>query len=144
MSTTALSAAGSSTYSSNTLHVGDGTWDSDRDTFLLPNLQGLNFATTQYNGMGNRFRALPQYHRLILAHGILATITFLLIVPAAIFSAKFMRGAPSRAIKLHVNLQILTVVLMTVVLLLALFLSGDQTCTLSSQLASPCLAVAAS
>ncbi|KAK5135130.1 hypothetical protein LTR08_005655 [Meristemomyces frigidus] len=126
MSTTALSPAGSSTYSSNTLHVGDGTWDSDRDTFLLPNLQGLNFATTQYNGMANRFRALPQYHRLILAHGILAALTFLLIVPAAIFSAKFMRGAPSRAVKLHVNLQILTVMLMTVVVVLGYFAVGPE------------------
>lgn len=45
-----LTAAGSSTYASNTLHVGDGTWDSDRDTFLLPNLMGLNFDTMKYNG----------------------------------------------------------------------------------------------
>lgn len=45
-----LTAPGSSTYSSDTLHVGDGTWDSSRDTFLLPNLMGLNFATMQYNG----------------------------------------------------------------------------------------------
>lgn len=45
-----MSAPGSSTYSSNTLHVGDGTWDSGRDTFLLPNLMGLNFETMQYNG----------------------------------------------------------------------------------------------
>lgn len=45
-----LSAAGSSTYASNTLHVGDGTWDSERDTFLLPNLMGINFDTMRYNG----------------------------------------------------------------------------------------------
>jgi hypothetical protein len=45
-----LSPAGSSTYDSNTLHVGDGTWDSQRDDFLLPNLMGYNFATMQYNG----------------------------------------------------------------------------------------------
>src|SRR5438270_13335526 len=45
-----LAPAGSSTYSSNTLTVGDGTWDSTRNTFLLPNLVGLNFETMQYNG----------------------------------------------------------------------------------------------
>lgn len=45
-----LAPPGSSTYSSNTLHVGDGTWDSQRNTFLLPNLMGLNFETMQYNG----------------------------------------------------------------------------------------------
>lgn len=45
-----LAPAGSSTYSSNTMYVGDGTWDSSKNTFLLPNLVGLNFATMQYNG----------------------------------------------------------------------------------------------
>jgi len=32
------------------MHVGDGTWDTQRDTFLLPNLVGLNFDTMRYNG----------------------------------------------------------------------------------------------
>jgi hypothetical protein len=50
MADSGLTAAGSSTYSSNTLHVGDGTWDTQRDTFLLPNLMGLNFETMRYNG----------------------------------------------------------------------------------------------
>ena len=45
-----LAPPGSSTYSSSTLHVGDGTWDNSRDDFLLPNLVGLNFATMRYNG----------------------------------------------------------------------------------------------
>lgn len=45
-----LAPAGSSTYSSNTMHVGDGTWDTQRDDFLLPNLVGLNFDTMRYNG----------------------------------------------------------------------------------------------
>lgn len=45
-----LSPAGSSQYSSNTMFVGDGTWDSERNTFLLPNLVGLNFETMRYNG----------------------------------------------------------------------------------------------
>lgn len=50
MSDPGLSPPGSSTYASNTLHVGDGTWDSQRDTFLLPNLMGVNFETMRYNG----------------------------------------------------------------------------------------------
>ena len=37
-------------YSSSSMYVGDGTWDSQRNTFLLPNLQGLNFETMRYNG----------------------------------------------------------------------------------------------
>ena len=35
--------------------VGDGTWDTQRNTFLLPNLMGLNFATMRYNGMPKLF-----------------------------------------------------------------------------------------
>lgn len=45
-----MAPAGSSTYTSNTMVVGDGTWDTTRNTFLLPNLVGLNFATMRYNG----------------------------------------------------------------------------------------------
>ena len=45
-----LAAAGSSTYSSDTMYVGDGTWDSTKNDFLLPPLVGLNFATMRYNG----------------------------------------------------------------------------------------------
>lgn len=46
-----LSPPGSASYSSDTLHVGDGTWDFTKETFLLPNLVGLNFDTMQYNGL---------------------------------------------------------------------------------------------
>jgi len=48
-----IAAPGSSTYDSNItgLHVGDGTWDSGRDDFLLPNLVGLPFSAMRYNGM---------------------------------------------------------------------------------------------
>ena len=45
-----LTPPGSSTYYSDTMFVGDGTWDSQRNTFLLPNLMGLNFDTMRYNG----------------------------------------------------------------------------------------------
>lgn len=45
-----LAPPGSSSYDSDTMHVGDGTWDASRNDFLLPNLQGLNFDTMRYNG----------------------------------------------------------------------------------------------
>lgn len=45
-----LSPPGSSVYASDTMYVGDGTWDSTRNTFLLPNLMGVNFDTMRYNG----------------------------------------------------------------------------------------------
>lgn len=126
MADSGLSPAGSSTYSSNTFHAGDGTWDGQRDSYLLPNLVGLNFATMQYNGMGNRFRGLTQYHTLILGHGILAAIVFIGIVPAAIFLAKYGHRAPRLSLKLHVYLQVLTVLLTTVILILGWFAVGPE------------------
>lgn len=121
-----LSDPGSSSYSSNSLTVGDGTWDTDRNTFLLPNLMGINFDTMRYNGMGNRFRGLPQYHSLIRGHAIVAAITFIGIVPAAILIAKFGQRNPALSLKLHVYLQILTVLLTTVVLILGWFAVGPE------------------
>ncbi|KAF1966939.1 hypothetical protein BU23DRAFT_543519 [Bimuria novae-zelandiae CBS 107.79] len=127
-----LSAPGESAYSSDTLFVGDGTWDSQRNTFLLPNLQGLNLATTQYNGMGNRFRNMNGYRGLVQAHGILAAITFLFVVPAAIFLARFYHRNPRMALRLHIWLQIATVFLST-----ALFILGFQAVGLSRSLTNP-------
>ncbi|KAI9886743.1 MAG: FACT complex subunit [Watsoniomyces obsoletus] len=121
-----LAPAGSSTYASGTLNVGDGTWDAGRNTFLLPNLVGFNFATTRYNGMGNRFASLPQYHNLIRAHGIIAAIVFLGIVPTAILTARFYHGRPGWSIRVHIWLQILTVLLTTVIFILGWFAVGPN------------------
>jgi len=60
MSTDSLSAPGSATYSSQLMHVGDGTWDSLTDTFLLPNIQGLNYQTMRYNGEERSLRLVLQ------------------------------------------------------------------------------------
>ena len=126
------------------MYVGDGTWDSQRNTFLLPNLQGLNFDTMQYNGnvmerlhlttyqlthsgMGNRFREIPQYYTLILAHGILAAITFLFIVPSAILVVRFYKYRnPYMHVRIHVWLQIMTVLLTTVIFILGFFAVGPE------------------
>lgn len=45
-----FSAPGSASYASGTMTVGDGTWEFSKNTFLLPNLQGVNFDTMRYNG----------------------------------------------------------------------------------------------
>ena len=45
-----LSSPGSVSYDSDTMVVGDGTWDFTKNTFLLPNLQGTDFDTMRYNG----------------------------------------------------------------------------------------------
>ncbi|ETI20454.1 hypothetical protein G647_08490 [Cladophialophora carrionii CBS 160.54] len=113
-----LAPPGSSTYNSDTMHVGDGTWDAGRDNFLLPPLVGLNFATVRYNGMGNRFFTLAGYHGMVEAHGIIAAITFLGIVPLAIFLMRFYGRNPRLALRLHIWLQILTLLLTTVVIIL--------------------------
>ncbi|PMD34413.1 hypothetical protein L207DRAFT_589012 [Hyaloscypha variabilis F] len=119
-----LSPPGSSTYSSNTMYVGDGTWDATRNDFLLPNLVGLNFATMRYNGMGNRFASLPQYHQIIKGHGVVAVITFLFIVPFAILIGRYSRSP--NALRTHIYLQILTVALSTVVFTLGWFAVGPE------------------
>ncbi|KAM3418935.1 hypothetical protein BST61_g4893 [Cercospora zeina] len=126
MSTNGLSAPGGSTYDSSTMFVGDGTWDASRNSFLLPNLQGLDFDTMRYNGMGNRFREMPQYRSLIIGHGVMAAITFMGVVPAAIFIARFYHSGGRLAYKLHVYLQITTVFLATVVFTLGWFAVGPE------------------
>jgi hypothetical protein len=126
MSTNGYAAPGSSTYDSNTLHVGDGTWDSNRDTFLLPNLVGINFATMQYNGMRNRFASFAEYHNLIAAHGILAAITFLFMVPFAIFMARFYHRNPRLALRLHIWTQLLVFFFATVIFVLGWFAVGPE------------------
>lgn len=75
-------------------------------------------------GMGTRFSSIPEYHTLILGHGIVAAITFLGIVPAAILIAKFYYRNPRLALRLHISLQVLTVILATVVLVLGYFAVG--------------------
>lgn len=74
--------------------------------------------------MGNRFSTLTEYHTLIKAHGIIATIVFLFLVPAAIFSARFYTRRPGYAIRYHAYLQILAVLLTTVLFVLGWFAVG--------------------
>ena len=147
MSDQGLSAPGSSVYSSDSMYVGDGTWDSQRNTFLLPNLMGINLDTMRYNGkytsrklryianflgMGNRFRNMAGYKPLITAHGILAAITFLFVVPGAIFMARFYHRNPRLALRVHIWLQILTLLLATAVIVL-----GFQAVGLERSLTNP-------
>jgi hypothetical protein len=76
--------------------------------------------------MGNRFSSLSQYHTLILGHGVLAAITFLGLVPAAILIARFYIRSPGWALRLHIYFQILTVALTTVVFVLGWFAVGPE------------------
>ncbi len=76
--------------------------------------------------MGNRFFTMTGYHGLIKAHGILAAITFLGLVPAAIMFARFYGRSPFWRLRLHIWLQILTFLLTTVLFILGFFAVGPQ------------------
>ena len=121
-----FSAPGQAIYSSTTQTVGDGTWDANRNDFLLPNIQGLNYNTMRYNGMGNRFASDSQYRSLIVAHGILAALTFLAVVPAAILIAAFYYRNPRLALRLHIGLQTATVILTIIVAALGVTAVGSS------------------
>ncbi|PHH78548.1 hypothetical protein CDD82_2976 [Ophiocordyceps australis] len=121
-----LSPPGSAHYDSDTITVGDGTWDSSKNTFLLPNLEGLNFETTRYNGMGNRFATLGQYHRIILAHGIMAALIFLLLVPVSVMTARFYSRQPGYAIVYHAQLHVFAALMLLAVFILGYFAVGPH------------------
>ena len=76
--------------------------------------------------MGNRFREMAGYHSIIRAHGVIAAIVFLFIVPTAIFTLRFHTKNTRRAIRVHIWLQILTVLLTTVVFVLGFFAVGQK------------------
>lgn len=79
----------------------------------------------QYLGMGNRFRELSQYHILIRGHAIVAAITFLFLVPSAILIIRF-RTRDRWTVRVHIWLQILTVLLATVVFSLGWLAVGPK------------------
>ena len=74
--------------------------------------------------MGNRFLEQPGYHGLIRAHGIIAAITFLAIVPAAIMIKRFYRRSELMATRFHIWLQVLTVLLTTAIFVLGYLAVG--------------------
>ncbi|XWW93561.1 hypothetical protein V2A60_001495 [Cordyceps javanica] len=121
-----LSAPGSASYSSDTLNVGDGTWVFDKNTFLLPNLQGVNFETMRYNGMGNRFSTFVGYHGIIMAHAVMAALVFLLIVPFSVMTIRFYDRSPGRAVHYHGQLQVLASLMLLVIFILGFFAVGPK------------------
>lgn len=74
--------------------------------------------------MGNRFSTLTQYHSIITAHGVLAAITFLFIIPGAIFLQRFRRASRETNTRYHAYLQVLAVGLVTVVFILGFLAVG--------------------
>jgi len=76
--------------------------------------------------MGNRFAGLPEYHQLIVGHGVIAALTFLFIVPTAIMTARFYFRNSRLALRIHMWLHIITIFLATVVLILGWFAVGPS------------------
>lgn len=76
--------------------------------------------------MGNRFAGVREYHTLVKGHGIVAVITFLVIIPVAIMYARFYGKSTGRARHIHIYLQILALLLSTVVLVLGWFAVGPE------------------
>ena len=75
-------------------------------------------------GMGNRFANMPGYSDLIRAHGIIAGIVFLVLVPTAIMFNRFHTQSPMLALRIHIWIQILTLFLATVVFILGYMAVG--------------------
>lgn len=69
--------------------------------------------------MGSRFQNMIGYKAMVTAHGVLGAITFLFIVPAAIFMARFYHRNPRTALRFHIWLQILAVLMSTAAIILA-------------------------
>jgi hypothetical protein len=82
--------------------------------------------------MGNRFRNMLNYKSYVTAHAILAVLTFMFVIPAAIFMARFYHRNPRTALRIHIWLQILTVLLST-----AAFILGFQAVGLKRSLTNP-------
>lgn len=77
--------------------------------------------------MGNRFRDMPGYHRMVCAHGVIGTIVFLGLVPLSVFLIRYYsRWNPFWAFKLHVWCQVLTLLLSTVVFVIGWFAVGPK------------------
>lgn len=76
--------------------------------------------------MGNRFQNMVGYKAMVTAHGILAAITFLFVVPVAIFMARFYHRNPRTALRFHIWLQILAVLLSTAAIILGFQAVGRE------------------
>jgi hypothetical protein len=76
--------------------------------------------------MGNRFLTLNGYQSLIRAHGIIAAITFLGLIPAAILIHRFLGRHEFWARRLHIWLSILSLLLGTVAFILGFIAVGPK------------------
>lgn len=77
--------------------------------------------------MGNRFKDMTGYRSMIIAHGTIAAIVFLGLVPmGSLIIRYYSRWNPYWAFKLHAWCQVLTLLLSTVVFVLGWFAVGPK------------------
>lgn len=76
--------------------------------------------------MGNRFFSLNGYQGLVRAHGAIASITFLGLIPAAILIHRFLGRHEFWARRLHIWLSILSLLLATVAFILGFVAVGPR------------------
>lgn len=76
--------------------------------------------------MGNRFATLAQYHRIVLAHGIMGAFIFLLFVPASVMLVRFYSREPGHAIVYHAQLHVFSGLMLLAVFILGFFAVGPE------------------
>lgn len=77
-------------------------------------------------GMGNRFSTFVGYHGIILAHGVMGALVFLLIVPFSVMTIRFYDRNPGRAIGYHGQMQVLASLMLLVIFILGFFAVGPK------------------
>lgn len=97
-----------------------------RNTMVITNALLQAYYNADLIGMGNRFRNMAGYSTIIIGHGTVAAITFLFILPAAIFMARFYHRNPRMALRIHIWLQIMVVLLSTAVFVLGFQAVGSK------------------
>ena len=77
--------------------------------------------------MANRFSSLTQYHQIVLAHGIMAAVIFLLLVPFSVFINRFHIDArPAFARRWHARANIFAGLMLLAVFILGYFAVGPE------------------
>lgn len=77
-------------------------------------------------GMGNRFSSLTQYHEIVLAHGIMAALVFLLFVPYSIFTVRFRGSRFLFTGRWHARANVFAGLMLLAVFILGYFAVGPE------------------
>ena len=77
-------------------------------------------------GMGARFASMPEYYNRVQAHGILAAIVFLFLIPFSILCKRFYGRDPWLALRIHIWCHVLAIFLATALFILGFMAVGTQ------------------